>query len=221
MAMTPDPEGQMDEIEALLPWYAAGTLDARDAKRVDEALADRPDLAASLALIKEDRDETIALNERLGAPSGAAWARVLATAKIEPRKIGLFARLGAVLGLGAGGNPTRLAWAAAAAAVVILLQAAAIVALLPDSRGASYRTASEAPPKAEGANVIVAFAPDARLEEVGAWLKEHDASIVEGPRGGGMYRLRVGDKVLKPDEMAALLAELGKAPVVRAVLPAN
>jgi hypothetical protein len=213
MAMTPDPEDEMDEIEALLPWYAAGTLDARDAKRVDDALADRPELGASLALIHEDRDETIALNERLGAPSGAVWARVLATAEAEPRKTSPFARLASLLGLGAGANPSRLAWAAAAAAVVILLQAAAIVALLPDTRGSSYRTASEAAPPVD-------FAPDARLEEVGAWLKEHDASIVDGPRGG-MYRLRVGDQVLKPDEMAALLAELAKAPIVRMVLPAN
>ena len=220
MAMTPDPEDEIDEIEALLPWYAAGTLDAQDAKRVDEALADRPELGASLALIHEDRDETIALNERLGAPSGAAWARVLATAKAEPRKTSPFARLASLLGLGATGNPTRLAWAAAAAAVVILLQAAAIVALLPDMRGSSYRTASEAAPPVEGANVLVAFAPDARLEEVGAWLKEHDASIVDGPRGG-MYRLRVGDTVPSRDEMTALLAELGKAPIVRMVLPAN
>jgi anti-sigma factor RsiW len=221
MAMTPDPKDEMDEIEALLPWYAAGALDPREAKRVDQALADRPELAASLALIHEDRDETIALNERLGAPPGAAWARVLATAEAEPRKPGAFARLASLLGLGAGGNPTRLAWAAAAAAVVILLQAAAIVALLPDTRGSGYRTASEATPTVDGANVIVAFAPDSRLEEVGAWLKQHDASIVEGPRGGDMYRLRVGDKALGRDEMAALLAELAKAPIVRMVLPAN
>src|SRR5271163_4098717 len=143
MAMTPDPN---DEIEALLPWHVAGTLDARDAKRVDEALAGRPDLSASLALIHEDRDETIALNERLGAPSGAVWARVMATAKAEPRKPRLSARLASLLGLGAGGNPARLAWAAAAAAVVILLQGAAIVSLLPDTRGSSFRTASEAAP---------------------------------------------------------------------------
>jgi hypothetical protein len=36
-----------------------------------------------------------------------------------------------------------------------------------------------------------------------------------------MYRLRVGDKALGRDEMAALLAELAKAPIVRMVLPAN
>jgi hypothetical protein len=220
MAMTPDPEDEMDEIEALLPWYAAGTLDARDAKRVDEALANRPELGASLALIHEDRDETIALNERLGAPSGAAWARVLATAEAEPRKPSPFARLASLLGLRAEANPTRLAWAAAAAAVVILLQAAAIVALLPDTRGSSYRTASETASPALGANVIVSFAPDARLEEVGAWLKEHDAAIVDGPRGG-MYRLRVGDKIPSPDERAALLAELAKTPIVRMILPAD
>ena len=219
--MTTDPEDEMDEIEALLPWYAAGTLDARNSKRVDDALARRPDLGISLALIHEDRDETIALNERLGAPSGAAWARVLATAKAEPRKPSLFARLASFAGLGASGNPTRLAWAGAAAAVVILLQAATIVALLPGVKGPGYQTASESAKAVEGANVYVAFAPDVRLDQVGAWLKQHDASIVDGPRGGGMYRLRVGVKVPTAEEMAALLAELGKAPFVLMVLPAG
>jgi len=219
--MTPDPDDEMDEIEALLPWYAAGTLDARDAKRVDDAVARRPELGASLAMVREDRDETVALNERLGAPSAAAWARVLATATAEPRKASLFARLASLAGLGARGNPTRLAWAGAAAAVVILLQAAAIVALLPVTRGPGYQPASAATSKVEGAEVIVVFAPDARLDEVGAWLKQHDASMIEGPRAGGMYRVRVGDKVPTADEMTALLAELGKAPIVRIVLPAG
>ena len=96
------------------------------------------------------------------------------------------------------------------AALVLALTALAYAAPRADAQSAPTNRIT----------IIVAFAPDARLEEVGAWLKEHDASIVEGPRGG-MYRLRVGDKVLKPDEMTALLAELGKAPIVRMVLPAN
>src|SRR3954470_19674120 len=33
------------EVEALLPWHAAGTLDARDTRRVEEALARDPFLA--------------------------------------------------------------------------------------------------------------------------------------------------------------------------------
>ena len=52
--MTPDPKDEMDEIEALLPWYAAGTLDARDAKRVDDALADRPELGHRDAIAGDD-----------------------------------------------------------------------------------------------------------------------------------------------------------------------
>ncbi len=225
--MMNDLEDEMDEIEALLPWYAAGTLDSPDAKRVEEALVRRSDLRASLDLIREDREETITLNERLGSPNSAVLARVLATAKAEPRKPSLFARLTSLVGAGAGGSPVRLAWAGAAAAVVIVLQAATIVTLLHVTKGSGdqaaagpgFATASGPDVAVEGANVLVTFAPDARMDQVGAWLLEHQAAIVDGPRGGGMYRLRVGDKVPTPDEMAKLLAELGTAPIVRMVLP--
>src|SRR5205085_11060656 len=39
------------EIEMLLPWHAAGTLNPRDARRVDEALARDPELAKQYAVI--------------------------------------------------------------------------------------------------------------------------------------------------------------------------
>ena len=41
---TIDKEPQ-SEIEALLPWHAAGTLSRSDARRVEEALASDPELA--------------------------------------------------------------------------------------------------------------------------------------------------------------------------------
>jgi anti-sigma factor RsiW len=220
MAMTTDPKAEAEAIEALLPWYAAGTLDAADVRRVEEALARRPELQASLRVVREDRDETIGLNESLGAPSSRAWAKVLATVEVEPRKPGLTARLAALVGLGAQPNPTRLAWAGAAAAIVILLESAAIVTMLPGAGGPSYRTASESPSAAAGAAVLVAFAPEARLDQVGQWLQERHTTIVDGPRGG-FYRLRVGDKPLSKTELSALIAELGTSPLVRAVLPTN
>jgi len=221
--MTTDRKEEIDAIEALLPWYAAGTLDSREAKRVEEALARRPDLRASLELVREDRDETIALNESLGAPSPAAWTGVLAAVEAEPRKPSLRARLmslAGLVGLGAEPRPRRLAWAAAAAAIVIVLEAATILSLLPAAKGPGYQTASESPAAAEGASVLVAFAPDARLDQVGAWLQQHHASIVDGPRAG-MYRVRVGDKSLTKEQMSALVAELGATPLVRMVLPAT
>jgi anti-sigma-K factor RskA len=219
MAMTRDRKEEVDAIEALLPWYAAGTLDPREAKRVEEALARRPDLRASLEIVREDRDETIALNQALGAPAPAVWTRVLAVAQAEARKPSLKTRLAALVGLGAESHPRRLAWAGAAAAIVIALQAATILSLLPAAKGPGYRTASQASATPEGASVLVTFAPDARLDQVGLWLQQHHASIVDGPRGG-LYRVRVGDKSLTKDQIAALAAELAASPLVRMVLPA-
>ncbi|HYY84030.1 MAG TPA: hypothetical protein VE686_05960, partial [Beijerinckiaceae bacterium] len=58
-----------DDLEALLPWHAVGRLGEDDARRVDEALARDPELARRYALVAEERRETIAVNEALGAPS--------------------------------------------------------------------------------------------------------------------------------------------------------
>src|SRR5215468_6590957 len=74
------------EIEMLLPWHAAGTLNARDARRVEEALARDPDLARQYAVIREEYAETIALNESLGAPSVRAMQKLFAAIEAEPAR---------------------------------------------------------------------------------------------------------------------------------------
>ena len=61
------PERQ--DIEALLPWHAAGTLSRRDSDRVEQALASDRELARRYELVREELNETIHLNETLGAPS--------------------------------------------------------------------------------------------------------------------------------------------------------
>jgi len=72
------------EIEMLLPFHAAGTLNARDTRRVDEALASDPDLARQYAVIREEYAETIHLNESLGAPSARAMQKLFAAIDGEP-----------------------------------------------------------------------------------------------------------------------------------------
>src|SRR6202158_695420 len=74
------------EIEMLLPWHAAGTLSARDARRVEEALARDPELARQYAVIREEYAETIHLNESLGAPSARAMAKLFAAIDAEPAR---------------------------------------------------------------------------------------------------------------------------------------
>ena len=220
MSENAKPEDEMQAIEELLPWYAAGTLDAASARRVEQALAHEPKLQASLRLVQEDRDETMSLNQGLGAPSGQAWARVMAAMEAQPRKPTLTMRLAAIVAW-ASPTPTRLAWAGAAAAVVIVLQGAAIVSLLPRVTGPAYETASQSSAPSEGATVLVAFAPDASLQQVAALLQQHKASIVDGPRSGGLFRLRVGDKAMTKEQFDAIVADLRAEAIVRTVLPSS
>jgi hypothetical protein len=74
------------EIEMLLPWHAAGTLNARDARRVEEALVRDPELAKQYAVIREEFAETIHLNESLGAPSARAMQKLFAAIDAEPER---------------------------------------------------------------------------------------------------------------------------------------
>ena len=208
----------LDEIEALLPWYAAGALSDKERAQVDAALVARPELRVSLASIEEDRDETVALNEAHGAPSPDVWARILNGVEAAPRKPSLAERLATWFGFAEAPGAGRLAWAAVAAAVVILLQAGAIVSLLPsaDKAKSGYGTVTVAP---TAADVLVAFAPEAKLADLTAFLKANQATVVGGPKAGGLYELRIGDKALTKPEIDALLKTMSASPVVKMALP--
>ena len=75
------PERQ--DIEALLPWHAAGTLSRRDSDRVEQALASDRELARRYELVREELNETIHLNETLGAPSARAMEKLFAAIDAE------------------------------------------------------------------------------------------------------------------------------------------
>ncbi len=137
-------EQEPGEIEMLLPWHAAGTLNARDSRRVDEALARDPELARQYAVIREEYAETIDLNENLGAPSARAMQKLFAAIDAEPaRKPQASRNVGARLtGFFAKLSPRTLAWSASLGALALLLQAGVIGAVLMNNRPASFETAS-------------------------------------------------------------------------------
>src|SRR5439155_1072929 len=76
-------EPERHEIEALLPWHAAGTLNRRDADRVEQAIAGDRELARRYDLVREELAETIHLNETLGAPAARAMEKLLAAIDAE------------------------------------------------------------------------------------------------------------------------------------------
>jgi anti-sigma factor RsiW len=216
-------EREPGEIEMLLPWHAAGTLNARDSRRVDEALGRDPELARQYAVIREEYAETIHLNENLGAPSARAMHKLFAAIDAEParkphaslnlaaRFSGFFARL----------SPRTLAWSAGLGALALLLQAGVIGAVLMNNQPASFQTASlstnEPITRDLGAaalpRALVRFAPDARVADVTALLDKYQASIVDGAKGG-LFRLQFGDRAMTRDEVAGLMSRLQNEKIV-------
>jgi anti-sigma factor RsiW len=216
-------EQEPSEIEMLLPWHAAGTLNARDARRVDEALARDPELARQYAAIQEEYAETIDLNESLGAPSARAMQKLFAAIDGEPaRKPSASLNLSArIVEFFAKLSPRTLAWSASLGALALLLQAGVIGAVLVKNQNASFQTASlsmnepitrdlgtAAPPRA-----LVRFAPDARVVDITALLDSYQASIVDGAKGG-MFRLQFGNKPMAKDEIASLMRKLQNEKIV-------
>jgi anti-sigma factor RsiW len=206
-----------------LPWHAAGTLNARDSRRVDEALGRDPELARQYAVIREEYAETIHLNENLGAPSARAMHKLFAAIDAEParkphaslnlaaRFTGFFARL----------SPRTLAWSAGLGALALLLQAGVIGAVLMNNRPASFQTASLSTNQpitrdlgaAALPRALVRFAPDARVADVTALLDKYQASIVDGAKGG-LFRLQFGDRAMTRDEVAGLMSRLQNEKIV-------
>jgi hypothetical protein len=210
------------EIEMLLPWHAAGTLSARDTRRVEEALARDPDLARQYAAIREEFAETIHLNESLGAPSARAMQKLFAAIDAEPARrptasLNLSARLA---GFFASLSPRTLAWSASLGALALLLQAGVIGAVLVKNQTSTFQTASLStnepitrdlgapPPRA-----LVRFVPEARVADITALLDHYQASIVDGAKGG-MFRLQFGNRPMTKDEVAALISKLQSEKIV-------
>ncbi|WP_316162728.1 hypothetical protein [Bradyrhizobium sp. SZCCHNRI20481] len=144
MALSKMLEQEPGEIELLLPWYAAGTLNARDMRRVEEVLAHDADLARQYAEIQKEYAETIALNESLGAPSMRAMQKLFAAIEADPVQKpaaprGFSARL---MDFFDSLSPRTLAWTVSLGALLVLAQAGVIGAVLMRSQTATYQTAS-------------------------------------------------------------------------------
>ena len=222
-------EQEPRDPEMLLPWHAAGTLNARDARRVEEALARDPELARQYAVIREEYAETIALNESLGAPSVRAMQKLFAAIDAEPARkpetsLNVASR---IAGFFASLSPRTLAWSASLGLLALVLQAGVIGVILMKNQSATYQTASlsmnepnlnepvtralgreEPPPRA-----LVRFTPDARVADITALLDAYQASLVGGAQGG-MFRLQFGGGPMTKDQVAGLMSKLQREKIV-------
>ncbi|MBO0750988.1 MAG: hypothetical protein J2P53_02685 [Bradyrhizobiaceae bacterium] len=190
-----------DDIEALLPWYAAGTLDAQAAVQVQAALAADAELARRLDLVRAEMAEAVVLNEALGVPSARAAEKLFGAIDLE-RRTGRAAGRSLIGRLSAAFSPRAYAFAAGAAILLVVLQAGVITRLALQDRaqpGGTYLPAS-VPSTQVGAFAKVKFAPEANMLEVSHFLDERRAEIVGGPHDG-FYRIRISPDVVPKEDV--------------------
>lgn len=227
---SPNENAERRAVSELLPWYAAGTLSAEDTARVEAALAADPTLRDELEIVREDQDAAFALAEASPRPSPRVLDELMRRVEAEPAKIAHLtarAKAGFVDWLGEKLSllsPRALAYAAGAAALALVLQAGIIGSSFIGG-STSFQTASHQPATgaaAQGTFLLVGFQAGATTEEMTALLNQIRGTIVEGPRPGGFYRVRIGSAGMSQAEIEAALATLrSRSAVVRFAGPAS
>jgi hypothetical protein len=229
MAMSNPEAPWRQDIEGLLPWHATGTLARRDAERVEKALAGDAELARQYAMVREELDETIRLNESLGAPSARVMERLMAAIDAEPAAAPRRAPLNVTARIAERlkrMRPRALAWSAVAAILAIVLQAALIAGLAVESaektRGFESASYSDKVGSATGTFLLMGFVAQATTADVTAFLASHKATISDGPSPEGLYKVRVASTKLARDEIAGIVKRMqDESKIVRFVAPTN
>lgn len=160
----------------------------------DRVLVGMDTAAGSVAATAEAPAETTE-DTRAAADPSTTTATAAPAPPVSDRRpkakpgFGLFERLAAVV---ESFSPRSLAFAGLAAVAIMVAQGAALTGIvLERGKGVTYGTASQAPVATAGAVVLVAFVPEAKIGDVAAFLKRHEAQILEGPRANGFFKLRV------------------------------
>ena len=225
MNMIRNKASERQEIEALLPWHAAGTLSRRDAQKVEQALASDADLATQYATVQQDLVETIGLNESLGAPSARAMQKLMADIEAD---VSTARRARSSFSLGewlserlSSFSPRTLAWSATAAALAVVLQAGLLAGMFVSERqGGNFHTASVQTDQVikGGTYALISFAPQASLADVTKLLETYKLAVVEGPTGG-VYTVRLAMTGMPKEELARTVKKLQDESVVRFIGP--
>jgi anti-sigma-K factor RskA len=165
------------DLEELLFSYAAGTLDAAQRQRVEAMLAADPSLQQQLKWYESVSDAVV---DSLPAPGRLPSAEHIAK-RIRRKDIS-----------STENTKSWFAWLAPVAAGLIVVQAVAIGVMMMDRREEqAYRSVSPGGQAAKSVVFVIAFNPDTPESKLRALLLKAGATIVEGPKQMGDYRVAV------------------------------
>ena len=208
MNATNQESSEREQVEALLPWHATGTLTRREADRVERALAGGRELARQFEMVREELHETIHLNESLGAPSARAAQKLFAAIEAEgaraPRRRS-FDLPGRIADFLSGFAPRTLAYVAAAGALAIAVQGAVLIEwAVKDQTPNGFTLASQS---SEGPTIMVRFAPGATDSDITSFLAAYKAQLIARPEPGNFYQIRVSG-LKSADEIASIVGKI-------------
>ena len=195
----PPPPGRNPEIEALLPWYLNGTLDARETRQVESYLRDVPEAQEELEWW---RSVGRTVSEQGAAPQDdLGWARL--SRRLRHERI----------------SPSPPQWTGLwqavsfAACLVIAVQSGFLMIGANDDPSA-FRGAAAS----EQVQIEMTFRPEASVADIESLLVSIDAEIVGGPDPEG--RFLIGLKAEEPTRSEideALMVARRQITVVRSV----
>ena len=216
-----------EDIEALLPWYANGTLTPNETTTVEQHLAHcaacRQELAQCQALAKAIHQEH-QMEDWQPAPDG--FDRLLAQIDPMERKSASAATRRPTLlehlrnWLGTTPNPVRWTLGLESMAVAALL----LMVALPGTRPLSdYETLSDAAhwPSTTGPRLRVVFADATTVKEIQNLLQEIDGGIITGPTALGVYTIALPKSEPTAHLVADVVGKLRARPQVRLVETLN
>jgi hypothetical protein len=216
---------EVQDIETLLPWHAAGTLNRRDAERVNSAMSADSELARRFALVREELNETIHLNESLGAPSARCMERVFAAIDAEGARAPArrsFDLVGWIASVMSGLSPRTLAYGAGVACIAIAVQGAVLTGVVmtdptvPGPKLASAETEGGVP------QAVIRFSPRATVSDITKFLDAHKVTVIDGPRNKGFYTLRLSNEALAPGAVSKIIREMqGETNIVELIASKN
>jgi hypothetical protein len=199
-----------DEVEMMLPFYVTGQLNHAEANEIDDYLKHHPDVALQLDLIRAERESTAASNAIYASRPARSFDRVAAMIGKDSAQPARSAGWGLdwLKQLFAMPSSPTLGFVGAAAAIVILLQAATIGALVVTHYSSIFNTAGGNETVDAGTTVVVRFADDASVAAIADVLSGLGVKIIDGPRGGKLFTVRIGPKTMSEGERERLIAAL-------------
>ncbi len=231
MSPIDQPTTEREEIERILPWYIAGTLKPAEHDFVEDYLRQHPQMSAQLELSQQEMVATIGSNERLGLPSPNSLDRLMTAIELEKSTGGKLQDAGRRVLMAwdafiQGLAPSTMRLATATAAFLIVAQAITLglVYLRSVPSPAGYQTASgpQSGVPAAGTFALVSFSEKATVADIASLLTSMDAVIVDGPKPGGTFKVRLSDKVLSSADLERALGVLrANTLIVTFALPAQ